>query len=125
MTCLQLLAQRLKLADPEAADSCQRLQSQGPPSDTGAYSVAVSSALSYQVPDPWKHGYIDPAVKGPPEDGIWDMGASWYPWAEQPDPVHALHLDLVWGTVPLQVRPQVGGSPSIFTFRLCHSRHRA
>jgi hypothetical protein len=102
--CVQLLANRLRLAEPEAAYACQRLHTQAVSSDAGLYSIAVSSAISYQLPEPWLHGYTDPGFTGALSSGdAWDAGAPWYPWAEQPNPVHALHLDLVWAPVPVQV----------------------
>jgi hypothetical protein len=74
------------------------------PEAAAAFTVAVSSCLVYMIPAPAQHGFVqgiwDLALGAP---DIWDLGAPWYPWAEQPEPVKAIHIDLVWGLVPVQV----------------------
>ena len=62
--------------------------------------------MVYSVPEPWLQGYTVEngfeGAQGAPH--AWDVGAAWYPWAEQADVVQALHLDVTWGALPLQVR---------------------
>lgn len=104
---MQLLAQRLAAADPAAAAFCRTLAATPPaeePSADDAYTVAVSTCLAYATPEPRLHGYTAGAFDGVRGTAAaWDDGAAWFPWAEQPDPITALHIDVAWALVPLQV----------------------
>lgn len=53
---------------------------------------------------PWTNGFTSHAYRQAcaiPE--AWDLHAAWRPWAELPDPVSSLRLELTWRMIPIQV----------------------
>jgi hypothetical protein len=102
---VQLLAKRLVITDPAAAAFCRLMHASDLPEASCAdFTLAVSSCMTYALPEPWLHGYKAPAYEGAlGGEHAWDAGAAWYPWAEQRDPVRALHIDITWDLVPIQV----------------------
>lgn len=101
---MQLLASRLQLADSEASRVCTRTQ-HGSAATHPGFALAVSSATTHELFAPWLDGYTEPAFPGAlGATDAWDLGASWHPWAEAVEPLHALHLDVAWSAVPIEVR---------------------
>ena len=94
------------MADPDVARVCARAQHSSAtttPVGAGA-ALAVSSATTHELPTPWLEGYAEPAFSGAPGCAdAWDVGAAWHPWAEAAEPLHALHLDVTWSAVPIEV----------------------
>jgi hypothetical protein len=106
---MQVLARRLGGADPGATAFCNAmsLQSTSDKCEEAHFTVAVSSCIVHLVPAPVQHGFVQGIwgmARGAPD--AWDLGAPWHPWAEQPEPVKAIHIDLIWGLVSVQVRVQ-------------------
>eukprot|EP00892_Ulva_mutabilis_P006289 jgi/Ulvmu1/4031/UM019_0008.1 len=115
---LTTMSKHLQTADPRAAFLCMHLDhiigqhgafdddllAKFPKIvDPMRTTIAVSRHVVYELEAPWMNGFTPHAYRSAcalPE--AWDMHAPWRPWAELPDFVSGVRLEVTWRCLPLQ-----------------------